>query len=627
MIEALRYRLDNIIARGTLALLAILSLAMTVLIAVLLLAMVVLDVSPGAGASLLDKAWTIFIFTFDPSGVPYSAGVWPYRIILLFASLGGVFILSILIGIVANGFSITMENLRKGKSSVVEKGHTIVLGWGEQVFSVVQELIYANESKDSACIVVLAEHDKVKMEDAFRARIINRHTTRIVCRSGSTINTSDLTIVRPQFAKSIIVLASEGISPDESDARTIKTLLALKSLHNVESRTTVVATIQVETNLEVAELITGSDASIIPNEVIVSQMITQTCRQPGLSRVYSELLAFEGNEIYVHEVPQLVGKSFAYAIGEFDASTVIGICTHDGVILLNPPSEHLIAVGSKVVAISEDDSMFRLRSQNESVPIVNHSLIVKTHIAPPALENILILGWNERGKLIVHELEHYLVPGSTITVVDDIQGVEDGLLLDNVGYSDTIRGVHGNPTSRKTLNSLNMSSYSGVIILARTNIGVQEADARTLITLVHLRDIISSGLASDVSPTNIVSEMLDERNRKLASSDDTNDFIISNTIISLLLTQIAESPVLNRVFRELFSDVGCELYLKPISSYIKTGQPVNMATLVQSAIGRGEIAIGTKTLRNGKWKIDINQPKSEVYSFSESDFVVVIARN
>ena len=41
---------------------------------------------------------------------------------------------------------------------------------------------------------------------------------------------------------------------------------------------------------------------------------------------------------------------------------------------------------------------------------------------------------------------------------------------------------------------------------------------------------------------NVVSEMLDERNRKLAEVCQIDDFIVSDHLVSLMMTQVSENP-------------------------------------------------------------------------------------
>ena len=68
----------------------------------------------------------------------------------------------------------------------------------------------------------------------------------------------------------------------------------------------------------------------------------------------------------------------------------------------------------------------------------------------------------------------------------------------------------------------------------------QEADSRTLITLLHLREIASQNSQS----FSIVSEMLDDRNRRPAEITRADDFIVSDQLVSLLMAQISENKEL-----------------------------------------------------------------------------------
>ena len=55
--------------------------------------------------------------------------------------------------------------------------------------------------------------------------------------------------------------------------------------------------------------------------------------------------------------------------------------------------------------------------------------------------------------------------------------------------------------------------------------------------------------------------MLDHRNRELAEVTQADDFIVSDRLISLMLSQLSENEELNAVFDELFNPEGSEVYL------------------------------------------------------------------
>ena len=51
---------------------------------------------------------------------------------------------------------------------------------------------------------------------------------------------------------------------------------------------------------------------------LISRIVVHSSRQAGLSAVYSELLDFDGCEIYTAEQPALVGKTFGEAIMAYE---------------------------------------------------------------------------------------------------------------------------------------------------------------------------------------------------------------------------------------------------------------------------------------------------------------------
>ena len=72
----------------------------------------------------------------------------------------------------------------------------------------------------------------------------------------------------------------------------------------------------------------------------IARIVAQTSRQSGLSVVYTELLNFSGSEIYFQAEPKLTGRTYGEALGAYDESSVIGLRTEKGKIILNPPCRY-----------------------------------------------------------------------------------------------------------------------------------------------------------------------------------------------------------------------------------------------------------------------------------------------
>jgi hypothetical protein len=186
-----------------------------------------------------------------------------------------------------------------------------------------------------------------------------------------------------------------------------------------------------------------------------------------------------------------------------------------------------------------------------------------------------------------------------------------------------------NTTDRRILERLGIEKYDHVIILSYTEaLSAQEADSVTLMTLLHIRDI-AENLGRSFS---LVSEMRDIRNRNLAEITGADDYIVSDQMLSLLLTQISENRYLSGVFWDLFDPDGSEIYLKPVERYVKTGVPVSFYTVLESAAANSEVALGYRihSRRNDSesdYGVVVNPEKSGMITFSGDDRIIVLAED
>ncbi len=618
--ERFRYWFDNWMARGPIALIALLGIA-TIFLVVVVFGIVQLLTLFGQypnddpTTKPLDTLWGNLMRTLDPGTMGDDTNWW-FRLSMLTITVGGLIIVASLIGIISSAFDSKVEDLRKGRSKVLESDHTLILGWSAKVFPIISEIVIANESRGRAVIVVLADKDKVEMEDEIRAKVGKTGRTKVICRTGDPMDLTDLEISNPQTARSIILLAPEASLDPDSDV--IKTALALtNNPRRKQEPYHIVGEIGDEANLEAAALVGKDEAHWILGSDLIGRITVQSCRQSGLSVVYAELLDFDGDEIYFTEQPSLNGRSYFETQLAFADSTVIGL-VKGGVIHLNPSADAIYAAGDQLIVIAEDDSLIRL-----SAPGVPDAASVSTAPTPDAAsERTLVLGYNSGLRGMLRELDEYVAPGSVVRIVADVDEPELPS-LSNL----SLRFSRGDTTSRAELDGLDVGSFDHIIVLAyRDTLDTHRADGRTLITLLQLRDIEDSS-GGDL---NIVSEMLDDRNRELAEVTNADDFIVSDKLISLMLSQVSENKQLTEVFNTLFSAEGSEIYLNPVEQYVAPGTPVTFYTVLEAARRRGETAIGYRVVaeaRNSQhgYGVTVNPSKGVARTFSEGDKIIVLA--
>ncbi|MFN2150415.1 MAG: CASTOR/POLLUX-related putative ion channel, partial [Anaerolineales bacterium] len=542
-------------------------------------------------------------------------------------TVGGVFIVSALIGVLNSGLETQLERLRNGRSRVLENGHTLILGWSPQIFTILSELMTANENQSNARIVILANRDKVEMEEQIRERVEEIGSTRVIVRSGNPIDLNDLEIAGPHTARSIIILPPES---DDPDTYVIKTVLALTNNPNRHKEPYhIVTQIHDEKNLAVIEMIGRKDKILaLRTNDLIARVVAQTARQSGLSVVYTELMNFGGDEIYFKKEPALSGKTFGEALLQYEDSAVMGLKKVDGSILLNPTMDTRIEPGDSIFALSKDDDTIQL-SGLTSIPLQESLIRPKDGPTKHTPEKALILGWNLCAATIIHELDEYVVKGSQVTVVAQGDGIEREVdTCARKARNQKVTFIEGDTTSRELLDSLEIRDLNHVIVLAYDGLDHQEADAKTLVSLLHLRHIAET----DDSPFSIVSEMLDLRNRELAEAAKVDDFIISDHLVSLMLAQLSEDADLYPIFQDIFDPEGAEIYLKPIDHYIEIGQPINFYTIVEAARQRGETAIGYRISAEannskGNHGVHTNPKKSEKVIFAPDDKIIVVAED
>ena len=613
-----RYAFDNVMSRGMPAMVGLLGLGSLVLVVIIAtLAWLLAPADVEQNGNWLGVLWRSILRTMDPGTMGGDEGSRVYLLLMFLVTLGGIFIVSALISILTAGLDTRLALLSRGRSRIIERDHTVILGWSDQVFIVLSELIKANESTRRPCVAILADLDRIEMEEMIRQRVGRTANTRVVCRRGDPLKSVDLDLVSPETARSIIVMAPPT---DDADVDVIKILLSLNAREWGESRPAVVASVSESGNLAAAQLAGGPEAHVIDADDITIRLLVQSHRQAGLCTVCTDLLDFSGNELYLRAEAGLEGRTFGEALDAYAEGSAVGLRQADGQVLLNPPMDTLISAGDHVIVLAEDDVMIKLADR--TVLPDEHAITALTPLPPPAT-NTLILGWNHRGPKIIRLLDRYAEPGSRLVVaserIDPTGDLGPALLNTSIGF------VSCDLNDRAELEKLDVGSFEHVIVLADDSRDAQHADARTLVTLLHLRDMEDK--LGDVY--SIVSEMNDDANREVAEVTKADDFVVSAKLISLYLTQLSENRQLSEVFAALFSPDGSGIHLKPAPHYVLTGRSTTFATVIEAARRRGETAIGYRVYADTRsaphFGLRMNPDKAAAIHLGANDQVIVLA--
>ena len=517
-----------------------------------------------------------------------------------------------------------IQRTRGTHKDVIERDHTLVLGWSAKVHTIIEQLVVANGSRTHASIVVFAPRDHNDMLDDIQAHVpsLLHSTTTVVTRTGSPSDPAELSVCRPDRARSIII-----IDDSEEDASVVRTVLSLLNGGHDLPDIPIVAEIDNQATAEALRLALDGKVTVVNPTRFVARTAAQACRSAGIALTYQDLLGFEGSELYLKEVPAATGHTYGELLRAFADCCLVGYRPRDGKPDLNPAPTTVIGQGDELIVLAVDDSQITFTAPDDA------PTLAPIESAPAEPEHVVIFGWNPLCPLIVRELDGYVPPGSTFTIAVDpglsaraveVQATEAENPLVNAtvvtrfatdtGYADLVEVI------------AEENADHALILCYREEVSVAEADAHALVTTLQVR----RALESRGRDTTVVTELLDQKDVALAPPSAAGDFIVSDRLVSLLLTQLAENRHLAEVFDDLLDPDGAEVYCNPADRYTTIGTTTTFDAIVTAAAHRGESAIGFRRLAQAGdtahgFGAYLNPPKVDPMTLQAGDQVIVIA--
>ena len=596
-----RYWFDNRMTKGSLGFIRVL-IAASVMLAVIIAGLIILFgfSEEGETASVFWDSIATVINAWMPSFEDGSPG---YLVLMSVVAIAGVLFTSVLIGIITSAIEEKIDNLKRGNSLVLEKDHIVILGFYPGEYTLLRQLILAAAEKP-ACVVIAENMDREEMEQNIADNLDVPKNFRIVCRTADITDPASLEKCSVETCKTIIV------SPTE-DMRTIKAVLAVSALLDEKgvpeiSVNAIISKNEYRFPPSIAE---ANNISTLQTNSILAKMIAHSCTQTGLSETFREVFNFEGSEFYLVNLSGIDGLSFDELMVRTDEATPVGIY-RDGKIIINPDPEGILQATDRILVFSEESDSAKL----VEAPVENAENIRVRMVNAEDSTDTVIIGHNETLPIILHELSEnvthvYLVGQETTRQEQEI--LEEVASRRNL----TLNYYQGNPHSEKVL--LDLAKMAGhIVILNDHDRDVEEADMEAIFMLMNLRDIRKRFNLS----FNITVEMQREHNQKLVGRGDHTDFLVSSSMSSLFLAQLAESPELIAVFKEILSNEGNELYLKNVGMLQLSGT-YSISSLRHTMLEEGYILLG---YLDSEKNSHFNLPLNERITLSDVDELIVL---
>lgn len=548
-------------------------------------------------------------------------GTWADRIVgvlyWFIAIISGGTVTGFIVGLI----NAALAEIKKGRSPIIARNHTLILGWSNRIYPILKEIEEAGRNqRKKPTVVIFANKSREQMEQLIKNNAGALKRLDVVTRTGDLNSLAELKRTQLGHSKSVIIL--DDIA--SSDAAVVNTVFAVKAL-NANPNLKLIAEIEDKTVAHSLSVATKGQVIPIRSHDIIARVTAQASRQPGLAAVILDLLDFGGDEIYFQQVPALAGKTYKEALVSFNEASVIGLAHANGKVSINPAGTTKLKADDKIIAVAQDDDKVVYTGPTD---LVAKSKPVAKKVPARKPEHLLVIGWSAMGRTVLSELAPFMVKGSTVHIIAKKDYVKKSETEDlNFGAVKTTFAYTSGDIDDMTI-AASAKHYDQVLVLGyRKGVTVADADALTMLTMLQLNELFEQE-GNGVEPTRLVAEILDSSKAEIARVAAVDDLVVSDKLAALLMTQISENVALAPVFADLFDVDGASLNLKPIEYFADLGKQITYGELVAQAAARGDSAIGIRIQANsskdGSTGVELNPSKHATYKPAAGDGLVVV---
>ena len=571
--QKFRYWLDRRMAKGTSGMVKL--LVTTVLGSVLIVSLLVLAFGlHKEGKSFLAIFWDNFRSAMSSSFPSSESGGILYIILYTFLGLIGMVFTGMLIGIFSGGIRGKLIALQKNNPQIVERGHTVVLGFRFGEYALLEQLIKA-AGRSRRTIVVADRFERTDMEDAVRQNIKVPRNVRLTFIKADVTNPNELECCAIPNAENMIINVTEK-------GQAVKTLLSLSAvLKESAAWPRTVVSFESERSQLPTNMLDENHIETLHTSNVVARTIARAATQTGVFEAFMEIINFNGFEFYFEALPKAEGLTFGQVYLSGSNGTVAGIF-RDGKVILNPDPSMPVQADDLFIIFEEDHWNLELSDpQNVELP--------KKTARPPLAEipEIVIIGINNEITTIINELPDNI---KTIKLAGIKPDEKASGLPDDSEFASAIEAVFRNISREKVLYEI-VKDAPHIIVLSDRKKSAEDADTDVMMRIMKLRDIKKKYKL----PFTITAEIRSENNRRLLNYEVGDDFIVASDMSSMILAQVAEEPRRSALFAEFLDEEGSEIYLKKPEDLGIDITDITFRDLRTQLYAMGYILLGIKT--------------------------------
>ncbi|AEM22213.1 hypothetical protein Bint_1594 [Brachyspira intermedia PWS/A] len=567
----IKYRIDRMLNKGLFYQLMLLVFAIIILLLIVSIFIIVFFQYPPK-----DAFWDSLMQFIDTGNISSVEGNTGIVITFLMVTFVGVCGWGSLIAMINKALQDRINNLSKGNAFIMEKNHAIILGYGEEALTIIEEFIKAKVKT----IVILSEHNV----DVIRKRVSfikGYKKTNIIIREGTTSRIENIKLLNISKSSSISIINND-------DTESLNILLALKKIieeieeNKIENKINICVLVHEEDTIEIIKSIENKNfvIHVIYKYEILYKLIAQSIIYTGLSNVYEDLFSNDGNVFYIENDHDFDNWKFEDAASKyFDKGMILlGITKEDKSQILIPNYDYIIKKENRLIILSKNNYDNTIKEYPDIKPnIIKYK------------NNILLICEEKKYNEIIKEISEY-IENNNITMLS----------------YDLIKSQKNK--YKFMLEKLKKENTTKIVLISEDNI----TDVKSINILLIIREIIKKEKLNIA----ILSLLNSIQKRNLIYSDDVRDFIVSGKLIGMLMAQASISSNILYIFYGLLSRNGKDIIMSPYSDYFNESRTFKDVyfTLLKKKI----ILIGIK-----RYNDIILNPNSECMLDNKDEIVII----
>jgi hypothetical protein len=475
-------------------------------------------------ALIIDDNYTSFIDAFTngsvkwlltPNAVLTIENPQTLFLAVIVLVVGLVLFSGTIIALTTNAIKDYFHKKESGSGKVYLEDHIVVLNWNSKVPELVADLLFV-ESKE-VTLMILADIEKAFAEKQIfnalkktKKSVHDLSRINVLVKNGDPLLRSDLEDISIIHAEAILImnkdahhLIKDGMS--QSDLNVIKIVLGLGQLKLPKQPTIVAEVKHIETKTKILmmkNVVAGLKSSrIIPIcfDRRLGQIIAQTIIEKYMEDVYLSLFSFDGSEIYLLE-----DTSFEHCL------------------TMHTHAIPLAEVSNNLFVLSDNNQTKYLTKQNEHGPLT----LKAKPITEKSVQEVYIIGKNNKLDFILEAFNSYEALHQSKFQAE---------------WVETARVKH-------LIEKLNQKTEPvTILLLSDESVEPDALDANVIDTLIYIESNIKR------KDAHIIVELLDPKNDRLIKDFNIENTIISNKIISLLLSKLALFPETASFYEDLLT--------------------------------------------------------------------------